>query len=94
MVNDMADQEKTGAQQHQNGNKSSNEHPSTKQEVNSPLAEKKDSHSNDSDSREYNAPPSSFSIPMQNGTGDRGAGNLADFFRYRKPDRSPYSQSN
>lgn len=33
-------------------------------------------------SREYNAHPSSFSIPKQNGDGmqDRGAGGLADFF--------------
>ncbi|KAL8839399.1 MAG: hypothetical protein Q9170_001738 [Blastenia crenularia] len=33
-------------------------------------------------SREYNAPPSSFSIPKQNGGGiqDRGAGGTADFF--------------
>lgn len=33
-------------------------------------------------SREYNAPPSSFSIPKQNDGGmqDRGAGGLADFF--------------
>ena len=45
-------------------------------------AQGKDSHNNGSDelSRDYNAPPSSYSVPKQHGGLDKSANGLADFF--------------
>ena len=45
------------------------------------LSQRNGSHSNGDDlSRNYNAPPSSFSIPKQNGAIDKAVNPLADFF--------------
>lgn len=46
------------------------------------LTKSKDSYSNNGDelSRDYNAPPSSYSVPKQHGGLDRSANGLADFF--------------
>ena len=46
------------------------------------LTKSKDSYNNSGDelSRDYNAPPSSYSVPKQHGGFDRSANGLADFF--------------
>ena len=69
--------------QYLNGERSSNDHLSIDRGDNSQQTEKQDSCSNSNDSREYKPPPSSFSKPKQNGSGDKGADGLADFFRYQ-----------
>ena len=49
---------------------------------NTQLAQRKDSYNNNGDelSRDYNAPPSSYSVPKQQGGLDKSANGLADFF--------------
>ena len=47
---------------------------------NNQLAPRNGPFAEDALSRDYSAPPSSFSIPKQNGMADRGASGLADFF--------------
>ena len=44
------------------------------------LAQSKGSYKGDELSRDYNAPPSSYSVPKQHGGLDRSASGLADFF--------------
>ncbi|KAL9127103.1 MAG: hypothetical protein Q9217_003953 [Psora testacea] len=75
----MAAQKKTGAQP-VDGKGSSNEQLPIDHGPNHQVSEKQDSHNNGSDSRDYIPPPSSFSMPKQNGSSDRGANGLADFF--------------
>lgn len=56
--------------------------PGSEADNNSQIVPRNGPFSEEDLSREYNAPPSSFSIPKQNGGGmqDRGAGGLVDFF--------------
>ena len=50
--------------------------------ANTQLAQRRGSHKNKGDdlSRDYNAPPSSYSVPKQHGGLDKNANGLADFF--------------
>ena len=82
VTREMAAQANGEAQEHsQLTTDPSNEHLTPDRGGNKQLVQRKGADSGSSENeRNYDPPPSSFSIPKQNAGGDKGVNGLADFF--------------